>query len=682
MNNTRLMTKLLWMLLCVGFTASASAFPKDRLIDSLKGAYAAEGDARRRVDILLNLKDLTDSSEDEMFYARKLFDEAFAAGDAFAVGSSLGSLASYYIARPGSADSLGKLLRAVEPLLEGSSMEGLPAYYRMVDMARRIQVAGTEESVRLCQDYVDSVRTSPPHTVCDEASQLFLKGIAAYKLGSAEGRMHMERGLPYWTDEAALLPKMRPTARRNFPANLITCLISVYGTTRDRDALVRTADDYLAMLDAYYLDPEVVRRRPYIPKEMSYLVCYYTMCTSPLIDRQRAGAYYDRYRRFVESSSSRDNMLLDRHWFYNISVSYYEHWGDYANAMVYNDSLILVSRPAGMSAQLADMYARRANLYERMGRYKEAGGAYREVIAVRDSLASLQYAQRVGELEVQYGLDKVERDRALLLAQKRRNLLWFIAVILAIAIVAVVYMWRNLTRIKHLEHNLRIESQRALESDRLKRDFMGSMSHEIRTPLNAINGFAELIAEGGLSKEESVEFAQIIRDNTQLFTALINDMLEVSQLDNTVAELPKMPVDICQLIRTEIERLPPKDGVEYRMDFAGPEIVVPLHRGYVTELIRELLKNAVKFTPKGSVTVACGCAGNGLLTLSVTDTGCGIDPADAERVFERFYKADPFAQGLGLGLSLCRLIARKSGGEIRLDTSYTQGARFVVTLRV
>lgn len=193
------------------------------------------------------------------------------------VGSSLGSLASYYIARPESADSLGKLLRAVEPLLEGSSMEGLPAYYRMVDMARP-DSGRRDGGVRAA---VPGLRRlgphQPPHTVCDEASQLFLKGIAAYKLGSAEGRMHMERGLPYWTDEAALLPKMRPTARRNFHANLITCLISVYGTTRDRDALVRTADDYLAMLDAYYLDPEVVRRRPYIPKEMSYLVCYYTM---------------------------------------------------------------------------------------------------------------------------------------------------------------------------------------------------------------------------------------------------------------------------------------------------------------------------------------------------------------------------------------------------------------------
>ena len=159
-------------------------------------------------------------------------------------------------------------------------------------------------------------------------------------------------------------------------------------------------------------------------------------------------------------------------------------------------------------------------------------------------------------------------------------------------------------------------------------------------------------------------------------------MLEVSQLDNTLEELPRTPMDICQIIRTEVERLPQKEGVEYRTDFAEPEIVVPLHRGYVTELIRELLKNAVKFTPAGSVTIACSRVENGMLTISVTDTGCGIGEADAEKVFERFYKADPFAQGLGLGLSLCRLIAEKSGGKIRLDTSYTRGARFVVVLAV
>lgn len=210
---------------------------------------------------------------------------------------------------------------------------------------------------------------------------------------------------------------------------------------------------------------------------------------------------------------------------------------------------------------------------------------------------------------------------------------------------------------------------------------MGSMSHEIRTPLNAISGFAELIAGEDLTEEERREFAQIIRDNTQLFTSLINDMLEVSQLDNTSAEMPRKLLDISKIIRAEMEHLPVKEGVEYRLELAAPEIVFPLHRSYVSLLVRELLKNAVKFTEQGSVTVECGLTGPDTLTLSVTDTGCGVEPGLAEKVFDRFYKGDPFAQGLGLGLSLCRLIVEKLGGTIVLDTSYTGGARFVVTLR-
>ena len=176
---------------------------------------------------------------------------------------------------------------------------------------------------------------------------------------------------------------------------------------------------------------------------------------------------------------------------------------------------------------------------------------------------------------------------------------------------------------------------------------MGSMSHEIRTPLNAINGFAELIAEGGLSKEESVEFAQIIRDNTQLFTALINDMLEVSQLDNTVAELPKMPVDICQLIRTEIERLPPKDGVEYRMDFAGPEIVVPLCRERPADPLGDRY---------GLRHRSCGC-GTGFRAVLQGRSLCagpraGVEPLSADR--PEVGRGDTPRHFLYAGRALCR----------------------------
>lgn len=676
------MKKSLWTLLAVGWIAASSATPPAYIADSLKSACQAEPDACKRVDILLNLKDLNDSSKDELYYSRKLFDEAAAVGDGFAVGASLGSLAAHYIDAENCADSLDMLLAKAAPLLEGSSMEGLATYYRMVWAARRIQASATGKSLQYCREYLDSIQSVPAGDVYEEAARLFLKGVAVYRLASAKGQMQMERGLPYWKDELALLPKMQPTARRNFYANLITCLISVYSKLQDQESLVRTADDYLAMLDEYYRDPEIVRRRPYISREMSYLVCYYTMCTTAVLDKNTAREYYERYSRFMESAvADPNNILINKQGFYSISTEYYIRQGDFEAAMAYNDSLIMLARPSGPSPLLVGMYRRRANLCEHMGKYEDACTAYNMVTGLRDSLPAREYAQKISELEVRYGLDKAERDKALLLAQKRQNTLYFGALLLLLAVAAIVYLWRNLLRIKRLQHNLSVESQRAQESERLKRDFMGLMSHEIRTPLNAINGFAELIAGEELSEEERREFAQIISENTHLFASLINDMLEVSQLDNTNAELLRKPIDIGKIICAEMERLPAKEGVEYRMELAEPEIVFPLHRSYVSLLVRELLKNAVKFTEQGSVTIECGLTGPDTLTLSVADTGCGVGLGLAEKVFERFYKGDPFAQGLGLGLSLCRLIVEKSGGTIRLDTTYTGGARFVVTLR-
>ena len=502
------MKKSLWTLLAVGWMAASSATPPAHLVDSLKSACQSEPDARKRVDILLNLKDLNDSSEDELYYSRKLFDEAAAVGDGFAVGASLGSLASYYISSPGAGDSLARVLAQAEPLMQGSGMEGLGAYYRMVELARRIQVAGAEESARLCREYIDSVRTLPPGDVYEEASRLFLKGIAAFRLVSAEGNLQMERGLPFWNDELALLGRMCPTARRNFHANLITCLIAAYSSLEDQSGLVHAADGYLAMLDEYYRDPEIVRRRPYISKEMSYLVCYYSMCTSPLLDERNLQAYYERYRRFADSAAAdAGNLLTNRQGFYTISAEYYNRRGDYPRALAYLDSLTVQLRPGGVTSQLVAISANKAKILERMGRYKEACGVYNEVVGLRDSLSSHRYAEKVGELEVQYGLDKAERDKALLLAQKRQNSLYFALTILLLAVIAVVYLWRNLLRIKHLQHNLSVESQRAQESERLKRDFMGSMSHEIRTPLNAISGFAELIA--GEDRGKSRDSAKI-----------------------------------------------------------------------------------------------------------------------------------------------------------------------------
>ena len=114
------MKKSLWTLLAVGWMVTSSATPPAHLVDSLESAYQAEPDARKRVDILLNLKDLNDSSEDELYYSRKLFDEAAAVGDGFAVGASLGSLAAHYISSPGAGDSLARVLAQAERWLSSN----------------------------------------------------------------------------------------------------------------------------------------------------------------------------------------------------------------------------------------------------------------------------------------------------------------------------------------------------------------------------------------------------------------------------------------------------------------------------------------------------------------------------------------------------------------------------------
>ena len=221
----------------------------------------------------------------------------------------------------------------------------------------------------------------PPGDVYEEASRLFLKGIAAFRLVSAEGNLQMERGLPFWNDELALLGRMCPTARRNFHANLITCLIAAYSSLEDQSGLVHAADGYLAMLDEYYRDPEIVRRRPYISKEMSYLVCYYSMCTSPLLDERNLQAYYERYRRFADSAAAdAGNLLTNRQGFYTISAEYYNRRGDYPRALAYLDSLTVQLRPGGVTSQLVAISANKAKILERMGRYKEACGVYNEVV--------------------------------------------------------------------------------------------------------------------------------------------------------------------------------------------------------------------------------------------------------------------------------------------------------------
>ena len=228
------------------------------------------------------------------------------------------------------------------------------------------------------------------------------------------------------------------------------------------------------------------------------------------------------------------------------------------------------------------------------------------------------------------------------------------------------------------------QSEKAQESEKMKTAFINSMCHEIRTPLNAINGFSNLLLDETIDAECKVEFPELIQQNTDLLTRLLNDLLEVSNLSSSVEELPMEKADICSICVQEMDRLQTGEGkasIHYCLDVDNGDCNIRTNIPYLSQTLAHLLNNANKFSESGEIKLSCHREGEQLV-IKVTDTGIGIPEEKQEWVFDRFTKLDEFKPGAGLGLYICRLIVRRLGGTINIDREYTGGTRFVLVFPV
>lgn len=266
-------------------------------------------------------------------------------------------------------------------------------------------------------------------------------------------------------------------------------------------------------------------------------------------------------------------------------------------------------------------------------------------------------------------------------------------VAIMILIVFIIYLLnRRRLREKTLKvlqaknKELVIARNEAEAANNMKTKFIQNMSHEIRTPLNSIVGFSQLLLqqEMELSDKEKAKFGVIINNNTELLMTLINDILKISELESNNYQLTfakhKCNEMMAMAVNTVIHRKPENVKLYFTSEVDDDyEFVTDAKR--LDQVFINMLTNAEKYTEQGEIRLHCSTTENpGKLTFSVTDTGVGIPPEDAEAIFDRFKKLDDFKQGVGLGLNICRLIAEKLSGEIFVDTAYTQGARFVLVL--
>ena len=230
--------------------------------------------------------------------------------------------------------------------------------------------------------------------------------------------------------------------------------------------------------------------------------------------------------------------------------------------------------------------------------------------------------------------------------------------------------------------------KRAEEANKMKIRFIQNMSHEVRTPLNSIVGFSQMLTDDQveISAEERLEFSRLIEHNSQLLIGLVNDILSISDMESGNYKLSyiDVPCNVLGLNAINMVQHIKPEGVEltYTSE-VDDSFIIHTDQNRVEQVLINLLTNAEKYTTQGKIWLHCSLSENpGMVTFSVTDTGTGVPAEEAEVIFERFRKLDTFKQGCGLGLNICRIIATNMGGNVKLDTSYTEGARFVFTLPI
>ena len=247
-------------------------------------------------------------------------------------------------------------------------------------------------------------------------------------------------------------------------------------------------------------------------------------------------------------------------------------------------------------------------------------------------------------------------------------------------VIELISINYDITDLKQIGEMLVNERDRAEASDRLKSAFLANMSHEIRTPLNAIVGFSSLLASAENVVEKEL-YNSLISHNNELLLNLINDIIDLSKIEAGYLELHQNWFNLTELLDecvAEYARLLPS-GVELLTSYPEHDALVELDKLRIKQILNNFLSNALKNTIRGYVEVFYEIDKH-CVRIGVKDTGRGIPQNMLEKIFERFEKVDSFAQGVGLGLSICKSIVDKMNGLIQVYSQLGLGTTFIAEL--
>ena len=343
-----------------------------------------------------------------------------------------------------------------------------------------------------------------------------------------------------------------------------------------------------------------------------------------------------------------------------------------------------IDEAARLAAEVSDNpYETQAEVYSQAGRWHEAFDALKKGSKETDSINSIILTSSMQGIQNELEMYEVRREQSRIMFYS----MVIVISLLLLLIGALFYIVQS--RRRHLKQ-MEKAYNRVLEADKMKAEFIHNVSHEVRTPLNIISGFAQVLAapNNDITSDERRHISETMMHNTRIITTMINEVLEIARGDSYDKGVELQPFRCNELLLHVIEnfckdRLRPKALLSFESSLPD-DFIIQSHELFMQRILNPLLDNAYKNMPQqdGHVIVRVS-ANDKLLEVDIEDNGEGIPAKDAERVFERFVKLDPFKEGLGLGLTFSRTMARRLGGDVTLDTSFQgPGCRIKVSLQL
>lgn len=264
---------------------------------------------------------------------------------------------------------------------------------------------------------------------------------------------------------------------------------------------------------------------------------------------------------------------------------------------------------------------------------------------------------------------------------------WLIGLTSAYIFVYIMGRRRLMKKIWKRNDELKVALEKADAANQMKTSFIRSMSHEIRTPLNAINGFTNILCDTSfqLGDEEKEDLRKRITSSSEAITVIINELLELAAGESTKLDPNELkPVSINSVCRRATMEADNHNENQLQLQFTTDlhdDFAIKSDEETILQILDKIINNALKFTNEGSVEVHASRRSD-LVEISVTDTGIGIPEEMQAAVFDNFVKLDEFKDGVGLGLSISRRLAKSIDGDISIDRTYKTGSRFVVQLPI